>query len=154
MFNYTSYEFVDPVAVFRAAVRPLAETLTQQLGHAPEYVALFMPAVFTPEDREAARQAVGMTWEDVHIGAARHAVGYAYGFHEGRNLGRTEEEWVRGEVEDLVLVLEYEREYVYMWLLEYRFGVETQGVVQEDMDTSCGERVVVVSWLDGVGWDG
>ncbi|KAF1358551.1 hypothetical protein EJ07DRAFT_123746 [Lizonia empirigonia] len=128
--------------VFLEAIKPMTESLEKQLGHPPVYKSLFVLSIFHSTVRDAAE---GILTEDqldqpFRLGWAREATCPGYGFLECRNLGRTREECVDGGPVNLIIALEYEKEYLYAWLMEVEFELQTYPAMHSGFCRECGER--------------
>lgn len=122
--------------MFRTAVEPLTEQLSKRLGHAPEYAALFFPSVFSFATRQAAVAGVLGDHRDrpMKDGRTSQATCQGYGLLQGKNLGRDPGQFNDEGALNLVIVLEYEKDFLYAWLLEVAFGL---GVCPADQDQFC-----------------
>jgi hypothetical protein len=142
-FNEAKVKFI-----FTDAMKPITEILTKQLGYAPEYAMLFVPSVFGWQMRNAAADAL---FSDVVYAAkaasARQAACYGYGFLEGKNLGRPMTECNDDGLKSLVLLFEYEKEYLYAWTLEVEFELEVHLALREKICKACGDGYREVSLL-------
>lgn len=139
---------LSSVQVFRAAIKPITEGLSERLGHPPEYKALFVPSIFRPNTRDAAAE--GVLGEDhdeqaFRQGWAREATCPGYEFLECRNLDRVPEECAEDGPVNLVVVIEYEKDYLYAWLMEVEFELETYPPIYSKFCKECGERYLKVS---------
>lgn len=135
-------------AVFLESIKSVTKILENQLGHSPIYKSLFVPSIFHPTVRDAAAE--GILTEDqldqpFRLGWAREAICPGYGFLECRNLGRTREECVDGGAVNLIFALEYEKEYLYAWLVEVEFELQTYPAMHSKFCRECGERNSAVS---------
>ncbi|KAH7388822.1 hypothetical protein BKA66DRAFT_558755 [Pyrenochaeta sp. MPI-SDFR-AT-0127] len=127
--------------MFQKAVAPITERLSKQLGHMPEYTTLFIPSIFDYNVRDAAASAVFGDYFDraVRPGWTREATCPGFGFLEGKNLGRKPEECVDGGPVNVILVFEYENDYLYAWLMEVEFELQTYPVILKEICKECGE---------------
>lgn len=78
----------------------------------------------------------------------------AYEFLEGKNLNRTAKECTgkHDEPESYVLVLEYEEEYLFAWVVNVDFELGGGYYSDErEMSRGCGAGKRVVSTLDQLG---
>ncbi|KAH7384460.1 hypothetical protein BKA66DRAFT_462239 [Pyrenochaeta sp. MPI-SDFR-AT-0127] len=127
-------------SIFHQTISPITESLNEQIGHVPEYAALFLPSIFDSRTRIAAADAIFL---DAHYatktGSSRQAACYGYGFLEGKNLGLPPYECTENGPENFIFVLEYEEEYMYAWLLDVAFELGTYYVKQEKVSKGCGE---------------
>lgn len=137
------------VSIFQKAIGPVTKSLSEQLGQMPEYAALFIPSIFDWKVRNAAVSAVFGDHLDraIRPGWAREATCPGYRFLEGENLGRRLEECVDEGPENMILVLEYENDYLYAWLMEVEFELQTYPVHLQEICKECGERFRDVSQL-------
>jgi hypothetical protein len=120
----STYEATDrevTTSIFRQAIAPIAEGMSVQLGHTPEYAAIFLPAVFDMDRVRAAGSALFADIDDSYVYAIQHAQSRrealeAFGFLEDSHVGPVPTERIDGylvmESEPLVLVLEYEKDYL------------------------------------------
>lgn len=134
-------------SLFRTAVVPLTERLRNELGHEPEYVALFFPSVFSFSARTAAVDGVLGDHYDrpMKDGPAWQATCEAYGFLQGKNLGRDPDECNDEGPPNFVIVLEYEENFLYAWLLDVAFGLEVCYPEQSRFCKECGAKSREVS---------
>jgi hypothetical protein len=139
---------INITSVFRDAIRPVTENLVEQLGHAPEYAALFLPSVFDARTESAAVEAIFTNVQyATRAGPSWIATCYGYGFLEGKNLGRPSHECTEDGPENFIIVFEYEKEYIYAWLLVVAFELGTYPVMEERFGKDCGEEYREVSHL-------
>ena len=133
--------------MFHDAVVPVTESLSRQLGYTPEYAAFFVPSIFGLTDiRAAAKGVLGDFGErPARPGRSRDATCHGFGFLEGRNLGRAPEEYVDEGPLNLIVVLEYEKDYLYAWLMEVEFELQVYPRLLNDICEECGERYSRVS---------
>jgi len=104
------------ISWFRDAVAPVTETLTQQLGHAPYYSAVIVPSVFVSSVHFAANKALWDREEgrELNRGSSCRIACYGLGFLEGKHVNRAPKERSdNAPPETLILVLEYEEEYMH-----------------------------------------
>lgn len=136
------------VSVFQNAVKPVIESLRKRLGHEPEYAALLVPSTFRASLRDAAVEGV-LVHEDAQRafrqGWAREATCPGYGFLDGKNLGRRSEDCTEDGPVNLVVVLEYEKEYLHTWLMKVEFELETYPPIHSKFSRDCGERYIEVN---------
>jgi hypothetical protein len=152
-FNVSNYAFdeANVKSIFHDAMNTVTEKLSEQVGHAPEYAALFLPSIFDSNTQNVASDAIlGIPEYATKTAPSRQAACYGYGFLEGRNLGRPQDECTGYGPESLVLLLEYEQEYIYAWLLEVTFELGTYYVNTEKICKGCGERHQEVSRSAGL----
>jgi hypothetical protein len=133
----------DIKALFQHAIGPITETLSKQIGHVPEYASLFLPSIF--DYRTQISAAAAAIFQDppyaTKSGPSREVACYGYGFLECRNLGRPPHECIyENDLESLVLLLEYEAEYIYAWLLVVDFELEVYSAEQKRFCKDCGEE--------------
>jgi len=103
--------------IFENDVVPINDSLYNQLGHAPEFATLFLPSVFDRSTTAAAGEAVFRDSKYATRAApSRRAACYGFDFLRCKNLGRSLSDCDDDELESLVLLFEYEKEYLYMWL--------------------------------------
>jgi hypothetical protein len=127
-------------SIIEHAMAPMTEKLRQQLGYAPEYATLFMPSIFDYKTFNAASDAI---YPDVPYvtkrGPSRTAACFGYGFLEGKNLGRPAEDCNEDGPPSFILLLEYESEYIYVWLMDVTYELGLYSVEQEMFCGDCGE---------------
>ncbi|CAO2658226.1 Nn.00g059490.m01.CDS01 [Neocucurbitaria sp. VM-36] len=130
------------IALFQEAATPITESLSKRLGKKPEYAAIFVPSVFSYVDRDAAANAVLGKYlgRAVRPGMSQQATCPGFGFLDCRNLGREPEECVDEGPPSLIVVLEYEKEYLYVWLMEVVFDLGTYVSIHKVLCKECGER--------------
>tara|TARA_R110002003_G_scaffold124_3_gene11221 strand:- start:59924 stop:60631 length:708 start_codon:yes stop_codon:yes gene_type:complete len=135
-----AFDEANVKSIFHDVMNTVTEKLSEQVGHAPEYAALFLPSIFDSNTQNAASDAIhGIPEYATKTAPSRQAACYGYGFLEGRNLGRPQDECTGYGPESLVLLLEYEQEYIYAWLLEVTFELGTYYVNTEKICKGCGE---------------
>jgi hypothetical protein len=106
--------------LFSNAIAPVTQRLQKQVGRKPTCASLFLPSIFHDEIISAAASAILPTYEDdINKMHGPHSRAALYGFHflEGDYIGRTSEEREDHYAESLVLLLEYEKDYMYIWLM-------------------------------------
>jgi hypothetical protein len=121
----------DLKAMFALDFVPLTADLTERLGLEPRYLSLFLPSVFERVVVYVGRQAL-MDVSDSHpmTGLANQAMGLPWGFFERSKLGREPPRWSYSEPEleyrpNLVLILEYEPDYLFAFLYEVEPEMES-----------------------------
>jgi hypothetical protein len=103
----------DITSVFEHDIQPIPKSLNNQLGYQPEYATVFLPAVFDSKRILAAKDAINSNdTYSTHAAWARKAACYGYDFLEGKNLGRPMSECNEDGPESLVLLFEYQNEYL------------------------------------------
>jgi hypothetical protein len=129
-------------SLFRTAVVPLTEHLRNKLGHTPEFAALFFPSVFNFSTRTAAVEGVLGEHFDrpMKDGPAWQATCDGYGFLQGKNLGRDPQECNDEGPPNFVIVLEYEEDFLYTWLLDVAFGLGVFYPEQQQYCKECGAK--------------
>ena len=135
-------------AMFSRAIAPVTEYLTKHTGHKPDYTTLFVPSTFHYITRYAASLALFSEYPDdwpTKMGPSHQAACQGYGFLEGRNLGRPLEDCVDEGPLNLILVLEYEADYLYAWIVEVEFEFGTFPQHFERFSKECGEHAREVS---------
>lgn len=131
-------------SIFRQAIVPVTEILGRKLGYTPEYAAIFLPAVFSLGQVDAAGEAV-FPYEDNRIAyaithtqsrrIALNALGLLEGKHVGPMPANLNDRDYNLEPDPLVLVLEYEK------------GFLAAGVHEVDWDEHGG---LFMDWEPGV----
>jgi hypothetical protein len=100
--------------MFAEAIAPLTKKLTQRLGHAPTYKTLWLPSVFGKRANlvsvKALRNEAGRV--TVRDGAYDQVMCSAWRFYEGENIGREPYECNESGPRNVVLVLEYMKDYL------------------------------------------
>jgi hypothetical protein len=146
-------------SIFRRTIAPVTESLGKQLGHAPDYAAIFLSVVFDSDSVYAAGLVLRpdddsrVTYAINHAHSRRIAAD-AFGFLEGNYVGSVpdigdtlSERFEKCEdAYPLILVLEYEKQYLSA-------GVHTldweQLILFMDSDPvicfACGEQAREVS---------
>ncbi|KAF1842212.1 uncharacterized protein K460DRAFT_435543 [Cucurbitaria berberidis CBS 394.84] len=134
----------NATAMLYHAVVPVSESLRKQLGHSPEYRALFLPSVFDYNMWNAAIEAVAPNNpldRFIKFGSFQQAACHGYGFLQGEHLGRAPEEHNNDDgPPNLILFLEYEKDYLFAWLLEVAFEYGTFPVAHQKICKECGDR--------------
>lgn len=131
---------VNVKAIFEESVSEIAEGLTRQMGQAPEIATLFLPSIFDWKIRLVAANATFANAEYATRAApARTAACYGYGFLDGRNLGRPITECNEDGPPSLVLLFEYEKEYLYAWLVDVTFELGVYSAEKDHLCKDCGE---------------
>jgi hypothetical protein len=138
--------------MFRKEIIPVTQSLHKQLGHVPIYSFLFLPLVFNQGLRLPASDAILPGYdEDVNIGCdlSSRAACYGFGFLECKHLGRAPENCDDGPdgngLLNFVLLLEYEKDYLYAWLKEVSFELGVYYTQQIKFCKECGDRFRQVS---------
>lgn len=149
--NQASYHGVhelDIKSTFEASVGSIIKDLTKQTGQVPEIATLFLPSIFDWKDHNIVSDTI---FSDVkyatRVAPARQAACYGYGFLEGRNLGRPIHECNDSGPSSLVLLFEYESDYLCVWLVEVEFELGVYYAQQEKICKECGEGRREVSSL-------
>lgn len=131
---------VDAQSLFARSIQPITHDLRRQFQHDPEYSAIFMPSIFDYKSHQAALFAMFTDVEYAYrTGSARTAACYGFGFLDGKNLGRPIEECNEDGPQNLILLLEYEKEYLFAWLLDVAFELGTYPVHYEGLFLDHGE---------------
>jgi hypothetical protein len=126
--------------MFRQAFTSVTESLKTQLGHEPHVASLFLSSAFASEVAWTVVEAVFTDPQHLYKrGLSQQATCNGYLFLECRNLGRVPADCTDGDPENLVLVLEYEREYLYLSLQQVLFELGTYYVHRERLCIECGE---------------
>jgi len=131
------------VALFRHIVDPITTDLNEQLEYEPTYATLFMPSVFHDDIIAAAGEAVfGRTSLErpIKYGPSHGATCHAYDFLGCKHLNRAPGECNWDGPENLVLLLEYEKDYLYAFLKAVGFHLGTYSVTAQEICKGCGER--------------
>jgi hypothetical protein len=138
----------DVKAMFHDAFAFVTESLSEQLGHDPEFSSLFIPSVFQYKVRNAAVDAIFLDADrSTKAGLARQAACYGFGFLDCKNLGRTLKECNEDSPESSIVVLEYEKEYLYAFFMEVGFDLGTYYVHLKKFCKDCGEEYRQVSLI-------
>jgi hypothetical protein len=139
--HYHSRAYNATWSVFEASIDPVTATLTKELGHKPEYRAVFIPSIFHRDVIGAAGEAVFRVHDQPNmIGHNPLAATAAYKFLECAHLGRAPEECNDEGPVNYVLVLEYEKEYLGAMLKEVEFYLGTFPPKGDVVCMECGER--------------
>jgi hypothetical protein len=112
---------------FRRAIAPVTESLGKQLGHTPDYAAIFLPAVFDHSTLLGARAALfcgNRLVSAIDYAHSHRVAADAFGFLEGKYVGPVPDigdtvfdRYGNFERPDpLFLVLEYEKDYLSVGL--------------------------------------
>ncbi|KAH3999425.1 hypothetical protein HBH98_087720 [Parastagonospora nodorum] len=129
-------------SIFESNVIPINTSLTEQLGHTPEFATLFTPSIFDWKTILAAGEAVFKDAQYMTRAApSRQAACYGFGFLQCRNLERSLSECNDHDPESLVLLFEYEKEYLYVWLVWVSFELEVHSAEHEKICKDCGEEL-------------
>jgi hypothetical protein len=133
-------------AIFEESVSQIVKGLTRQVGQAPEIATLFLPSTFDWKTQSVAADAIFSNAKYATRAApARTAACYGYGFLQGRNLGRPITQCNDDGPTSLVLLLEYEKEYLYAWLVEVEFALGVYSAEKDYLCKDCGEEYREVS---------
>jgi hypothetical protein len=98
--------------IFREAIAPLTKKLTDRLGHAPDYRTLFLPSVFGKRVGLVSRNAL-LPDHAIIDGSHNKAMCSAWRFYQGENLGREPHECNDSGPRNVILVLEYNYDYLF-----------------------------------------
>lgn len=133
------------VAMLRKEVATMTNSLAKQLGYMPDYAAVFLPPVFDSWIQVAAQEAVFPNGSDdagiINYGSSLNVACEGFDFLEGEHIGRTPEECNDEDgPETMILVLEYEKDYLHAGLLEIYWEWELFPVNSEDICLECGEQ--------------
>jgi hypothetical protein len=74
------------------------------------------------------------------VSLTQDAACWAYGFIEGKNLGRPLKECTERGPDSFVLVLVFEAEYMHAWLMDVAFELGTYSHDEEKFCRECGEK--------------
>lgn len=123
----------------------MTNSLAKQLGYMPDYAAVFLPPVFDSWIQVAAQEAVFPNGSDdagiINYGSSLNVACEGFDFLEGEHIGRTPEECNDEDgPETMILVLEYEKDYLHAGLLEIYWEWELFPVNSEDICLECGEQ--------------
>jgi hypothetical protein len=130
----------DITSIFENDIQQITNSLNNQLGHRPEYATVFLPAIFDSETILAAKAAIySNDTYSTYAAWSRIAACYGYGFLEGKDLGRPLSECHEDGPESLVLLFEYQKEYLYVWLMWVTFELGVHSVNKEQFCRDCGE---------------
>jgi len=127
-------------SIANEAIRPLVDSLTEQLGYAAEFTALSLQSVVRRYFWSGVVAAVFGPDYITKLRATQSAACHAYGFLEGRILGRTPEECNEEGPENYVLVLEFEADYMYAWLMEVAFDLGNYATDRNKFCEMYGEK--------------
>jgi hypothetical protein len=148
-------EYNTTVSLFRSAIAPVTHNLHNRLGLKPTYASLFLPSIFHSNVISAASTAILPAWEEgietMH-GPHRRAALYDYHFLEGKHIGPAPEECDDYCPESLVLLLEYEKEYLYVWLIVVDPELNVYYTQAKEVCVECGEGLRKVSLERARGW--
>lgn len=136
------------IDMFRNAIAPVNNRLQSQLGLKPTYASLFLPSIFHNSVISAAATAILPAYEEnINTRHGPHRLAALYGFHflEGKNIGRAPDECDDYCPEIIVLLLEYERDYVYAWLMIVDVELGVYYPQAKKLRVECGERYREVS---------
>jgi hypothetical protein len=116
--------------IINSTLKPAIEAWEKQLGgkNFPDVHAFFISSVFDWTFRTPAAEVVFPPYTPERAskeGPAEQAAYAAYDFNECRNLGRRIEECNEDGPVNLILTLEYEREYLYIWVhvVDFEMGI-------------------------------
>ncbi|KAH7384421.1 hypothetical protein DE146DRAFT_739987 [Phaeosphaeria sp. MPI-PUGE-AT-0046c] len=116
--------------IINSTLKPAIKAWEAQLGveQLPFVHAFFISSVFDWRFRRLAANLVFPPYTPklaTKEGPAEQAAYAAYGFIECRNLGRRIEECNEDGPENLILTLEYEKEYLYIWIqvVDFELGI-------------------------------
>lgn len=141
-------EYNATVGLFHNAIAPLTDHLHNMLGVKPIYACLFLPSIFDVDVMHAAATAILPAWEEgietMHGSHRRFALD-GYHFLEGKHIGPAPEECDGYCPEYLVLLLEYEKEYMYISLKVVDPELNAYPTQAEKLRVECGEREKEVS---------
>ncbi|KAF1848103.1 uncharacterized protein K460DRAFT_308018 [Cucurbitaria berberidis CBS 394.84] len=131
--------------MFKHAIAPLTATLSQQLGHKPEYAALFLPSVLDDEIRRAGIDAIkedlpNLDQRPIKWGPSHMAMCQGWEFLEGKYLSRPLDQCNDDGPINLILVLEYEESYLWAYLKEVDWDARVFPTCLERFGKECGER--------------
>lgn len=109
--------------LFKDTVDGIVKELDDGQERDLSYAAFTLPSIFNDSSISAARDALLHLFEPMRDGPlnvrdAAHMVGYAYGLFECAAFGRTTEECASDEMVNLVLVMDVQRDYLFMNLVE------------------------------------
>jgi hypothetical protein len=143
-----SASHLNAVSMFREITSPITASLKKRLGHDPTYATLFIPSIFDDEARDAAVEAVlsaNHLETATKFGTTQVAAGHAYDFLGCKHHNRAPEKCnIDGPV-SLVLLLEYEKNYLYAFIKEVAFWLGTLPEAGREICVECGERYRDVS---------
>jgi hypothetical protein len=139
--KYGDIDELKVKSIFRNSISPITKTLREQLGYAPEFASLFVPSIFDVPTEIAAREVI---FENVQYttraGVSRIAACWPYGFLECKNVGRPAHECNDDGPDNLVFVLEYEEEYMYLWLFFVEYELDVYQTRHAAFCKDCGEK--------------
>jgi hypothetical protein len=127
-------------SMLNETMRPIVDNLTHQLGYAAEFSALSLPTIWRQYTRYGAVTAVFGPDYVTKLSSTHNATCWAYGFLEGRNLGRALADCNEDGPENYVLVLEFEAEHMYAWLINVDFEIGKYFADRRKFCERCGEE--------------
>lgn len=141
-------EYNATVSLFRNAIAPVTHNLHNKLGLKPIYASLYLSSIFHSNVVSAAADAILPAWEEgieTRYGTHRGAALYDYHFLEGKHIRPAPEECDGYCPESLVLLLEYEEEYLYVWLIVVDPEINSYFTQAKEICVECGEGTRKVS---------
>jgi hypothetical protein len=134
---------VDARTMFRQIITPITTSLTKREGHKPIYASLFLPSIFDHDIRGVATDVVfegAYLQRAAFVGSSQIAACNAYPFLKGKRIGRAPDECNDHGPENLILLLEYEKDYLYAWVKDVSFDLGTYPVTNQKICMECGEK--------------
>lgn len=140
-------QLLDPeqaAEIFRKDIKKVTNTLLSSSGHAPEYATVFIPSIFNSDVHQAALQALVADGENANdlfnFGPFHKACSHAFDFLDGKQIGRTVEERNDDSILTIILVLEYEKEYLHIGTTEIVWERESFAHDRAEICLECGEQ--------------
>jgi hypothetical protein len=134
---------MDARTMFRQIITPITTSLTKRESHKPIFATLFLPSIFDHDIRDVATDVVfegAYLQQAAFVGSTQIAACNAYPFLKGKHIGRAPEECNDHGPETLILLLEYEKDYLYAWVKDVAFELGTYPVTNSRICKECGER--------------
>jgi hypothetical protein len=134
---------MDASSMFGQIITPITTSLTKREGHKPIYATLFLPSIFDHDIRDVAKDVVfegAYLQRAAFVGSSQIAACNAYPFLEGKHIGRAPEECNDHGPENLILLLEYGKDYLYAWVKDVAFELGTYPVTNSRICKDCGEK--------------
>jgi hypothetical protein len=130
--------------IINSTLKPAIKAWADQLGleQFPDVNAFFISSVFDWTFRTPAAELVFPPYTPERAskeGPAQQAAYAAYGFLECRDLGRRIEECNEDGPTNLILTLEYEKEYLYVWVQSVEFEMGICPVLRKRFVRALGE---------------
>jgi hypothetical protein len=136
---------VGAITIIHDAVEGVSRGLSATLGYEPAFAALIVPSVFNDSSTVAASLALfpnGRLGKDgpKKLGYVSSAASFAYQLHRCENLGRTPAECEDMDtLDNLVLVVEYQKQYLQVDLVEVDSKEEVFPTIHKKLSKEFGE---------------